>query len=460
MTLATRLSWFFLGALAVALLGFSAVLYGLAHVHLHRQFGDRLQATLNTLAAAAEVEPDCVEWDLTRRHLKIDTDSIGPVLWEVVNERGQRVDGSREGESERVFGGRKGWQTLERRLQPEKAARRPLETKEHAAVVIRVAAPLEPVRAMLRRLALALVGLSLGLWLAAAFLGRRLCRRGLRPLTDMAQAARAITASDLGQRLPAADTGDELEDLGRAFNELLGRLQESFERQRRFTGDASHQLRTPLTAMLGQVEVSLRRDRDTEEYRRVLGRVLGQAVRLRQIVEALLFLARADAEARAPELERVELRQWLATHLQSWADHPRAGDLRQEPAELNGGPLETRVHPALLGQAVDNLLENACKYSDPGTPVVLRAWQEGKDVCLDVADRGRGIDAEDLPHVFEPFYRSGAARQSRSGGVGLGLAVAARIIASFGGYIEVKSEPRQGSLFTIRIPSDSLRQPE
>src|SRR5262249_6824630 len=138
---------------------------------------------------------------------------------------------------------------------------------------------------------------------------------------------RGMDAGDLGQRLPGVRSGDELEDLSRAFNSLLERLQESFERQRRFTGDASHQLRTPLAAMLGQVEVALRRERPAAEYQRILTSVKEQGERLRRIVESLLFLARADAEARLPDRERLDLRPWLVAHLRSWSDHPRTGDL-------------------------------------------------------------------------------------------------------------------------------------
>src|SRR5207248_10102086 len=153
--------------------------------------------------------------------------------------------------------------------------------------------------------------------------GRALCRRALAPVTRMAGAARIMSAADLDQRLPAPGSRDELEDLRRAFNGLLGRLQEAFERQRRFTGDASHQLRTPLTVMLGQIEVALRRDRPAGEYRDALHVAHGQAVRLRQIVEMLLFLARADAEARLRHLERVELAGWLAGHLEQCSAHAR-----------------------------------------------------------------------------------------------------------------------------------------
>src|SRR5207248_1878113 len=160
--------------------------------------------------------------------------------------------------------------------------------------------------------------------------GRALCRRALAPVTRMAGAARIMSAADLDQRLPAPGSRDELEDLGRAFNGLLGRLQESFERQRRFTGDASHQLRTPLTAILGQIEVVLRRDRPAEDYQRVLTLVQQQAAHLRQMVEMLLFLARADAEARLPHLETLDLARWVPAHLQSWSAHARQADFKTE----------------------------------------------------------------------------------------------------------------------------------
>src|SRR5262249_51255839 len=144
-------------------------------------------------------------------------------------------------------------------------------------------------------------GLSLTVWLVALFVGRALCRRALVPVRRMAASAADMDAADLGRRLPAAGTRDELDELSKAFNNLLDRLQESVERQQRFTGDASHQLRTPLTAILGQLEVALRRQRPVEEYEQVLTTVRQKAEHLRRIVESLLFLARADAEARLPD---------------------------------------------------------------------------------------------------------------------------------------------------------------
>ena len=210
----------------------------------------------------------------------------------------------------------------------------------HRELSLTVGVSLAPIKATLRNLALALAGLSIGLWCVAAISGRWLCRRALVPVTRMAEAARRMKADDLQTRLPSPSTGDELQDLAGAFNGLLTRLEESFERQRRFTGDASHQLRTPVAGMLGQVEVALLRERSPEEYRRVLEAVRSQAVRLRQIVETQLFLARADAESLEPQLETLDLAEWFPAHLESWQRAPAAGgsSLSISRREDGGGP--------------------------------------------------------------------------------------------------------------------------
>jgi heavy metal sensor kinase len=267
----------------------------------------------------------------------------------------------------------------------------------------------------------------------------------------MAKAARSIRAANLDQRLPNMQTKDELEELGIAFNGLLDRLQDSFERQRRFTGDASHQLRTPLAAMLGQAEVALRHDRTTSEYRAVLDRVRAQALELRQIVEMLLFLARADAESSPPPREPLSLCAWVESCLARWSAHPRATDLRLElPADDS---LEVEANQALLSQLVNNLLENACKYSAPGSLIRLRVRRDGGVVALSVEDSGPGIPAEDLPHIFEPFYRAAASRRQGVSGVGLGLAVARRIALVHGGSLDADSVLHQGTRFTLRLPA-------
>jgi signal transduction histidine kinase len=295
-------------------------------------------------------------------------------------------------------------------------------------------------------LATTLVLTSAAVLLAAALAGRWVCQRALRPLRRMSEDARSMNAGDAVNRLVAPATADELGDLGRSFNDLLDRLRESYERQQRFTGDASHQLRTPLAVILGQVEVALRRDRPADEYRRVLETVHAKSGHLQRIVEALLFLARADGESKAPSRERIDLNAWLPEHLETWSGHARHADLR---AELGDRPAVVEVHPVLLGELVNVLLDNACRYSAAGTAIVLRVENRNGEIALEVIDEGAGIAAADLPRIFEPFVGSG-------GGTGLGLSIARRLADVLGGTLRVNSTPGKGSRFTLALPAAAV----
>ena len=282
-------------------------------------------------------------------------------------------------------------------------------------------------------------------------LSRGLSRRALAPLSRVVESARGLDAADSGWCLAEAGTGDELDVLGRAFNDLLARLHVAYERQRRFSGDASHQLRTPLTVLIGQLQVALRHDRSGEEYRRALTSALGRAEQLARIVEALLFLGRAEADAGLPVVEPMELHGWVAGHL---AGRPPAG---REPEVVHRAcgpdPLWLRAHPALLGQLLDNLLDNAAKHGKADTPVVVETRGDQQDAVLAVEDHGQGIAPEDIPHLFEPFYRSARARRQGVAGAGLGLAIVHRIATACGGSVAVRSEPGAGSRFEVRFPS-------
>lgn len=457
MTLATRFALFSLGTLAAVLIGFSATLYLLARTYLHRQVEDRLEAALHILSATVEVKSDGVEWESAERPVTLEPPpGEEPIAWQVCDDRGRPIDGSRGHVPNEVFAGAAGWRVKSRRVpdatsgsRDTSVIRKKDKDKKYPYLVLRTALPLTPVAATLRHLLLLLIGLSSLLWLSAALVGGRLCRRALAPVRHMAEAARAMNAAEPSQRLPAVTTGDELEELNHAFNQLLGRLQESFERQRRFTGDASHQLRTPLTSLLGHIDLALRRPRAAEDYPPVLGVLRQQTLQMRQIVETLLFLARADAEANAPSLEPLDLRAWLTEHLAAWSGHARAGDVRLELA--GEGPLWVQAQAPLLGQLLDNLLENAGKYSAAGTPITVSATAEKDGVCLSVADEGCGITTEDLQYIFDPFYRSKQARTQGVAGTGLGLAVAQRIAVALGGVLQAHSQPGQGARFTLRL---------
>lgn len=467
LTLTTRLLLVFLGSLAAVLVGFSVLLWLLARNYINSQAEERLEAALNTLAAAAEVAPDGTEWEPQERSLQVADGPLGArIAWAVADEAGDVLDESIEGAAALIARataptGRSAtngsWIVRERRLIAPPRGRPSNDSSipgqgHRGALTITAGVSLSPVSSALRNLAAVLAVLSAAVWLAAFGVGRRVCRTALRPVSRMTAAACEMDAADLRERLPQPATGDELDGLAGAFNGLLDRLEESFERQRRFTGDASHQLRTPLAALLGQIEVTLRRERPAEEYRRVLAAVHVQAHHLRQIVEALLFLARTDAEAQSPAFERLELRRWLAEHLASRSDGPRAGDVRFE-TDLTECPVET--HPALLAELVNVLLDNALKYSPPRSPVTVRLDRHNGRARLAVEDRGVGIRATDLPRVFEPFFRTEDARRGGAGGVGLGLAVAERLAKALGGRVEAESQFGEGSRFSVRLPSPS-----
>jgi heavy metal sensor kinase len=328
----------------------------------------------------------------------------------------------------------------------------------YPALVITAATSLAPLKMELEKLGVTLALLSFGIWTTAALLGWWICRRAIAPISRLARAARSMSAQNLDHRLPSQGTKDELEEFVEAFNDLLNRLEDSFERQRRFSGDASHQLRTPLTAMLGQVEVALRHERTSSDYRAALDHVHKQALNLRQIVESLLFLARTDADSNLPLLESTNLSDWLREYFTRWSSHPRATDLHVELAQDD--EFKVRINGPLVAQLVDNLLENACKYSPPGSPITLRLKREPEFVELSVEDRGQGIHADDLPHIFEPFYRSATARLQGIGGVGLGLAVAKRIAEVQGGSLQVDSAIGRGSRLTIRLTALSTIAPD
>jgi heavy metal sensor kinase len=470
MTLSARLSAFFLAALALVLVGFALTVYLLARAYLRHQSGERLATALETLDAAVEREPDGLDWDPSEHHVTLGQDAQpGQVRWTVHDGQGRTVarspnlDATAGGadwpaplaERSELFPGRLGgerWQFVRRRVAASSVVPAPTASggsPRYGELILTAGVSLAPQEETLNRLALVLTGLSTAIWLLAALTGRQLCRHALAPVRSMAAEATVMGADDLSQRLASPATGDELEELGRAFNGLLARLEEAFERQRRFTGDASHQLRTPLTALRGEVEVALRRDRSADEYRASLITVREQARRLEEIVEMLLFLSRADAESRQTELAPLDLGTWLAEHLRTWSEHPRGADVRQEATDEG---VWVRAHGPLLGQLVDNLLDNACKYSQPGTPVVVRLGWKAGFITLEVEDAGAGIAPADLPHVFEPFYRAPEARRRGEPGVGLGLAVARRIAMAFGGTLTATSEPGHGSRFTLCLP--------
>jgi len=174
-----------------------------------------------------------------------------------------------------------------------------------------------------------------------------------------------------------------------------------------------------------------------------------KAKHLHRIVESLLFLARANAEARLPVQETLDVKKWLPDYLQTWADHPRRGDIVVDAVGV--APVFVEAAPVLLGELLNILLDNACKYSPDGTPITIRLSRVDGNVVLSVEDRGCGITDEDQGRLFTPFFRSEEARRRGIQGLGLGLSIAKRLAIAFQGILTVESQIGIGSTVTLRI---------
>ena len=323
--------------------------------------------------------------------------------------------------------------------------------------LVRVTRSEERVRHELNEL---LVGLGLGFPIAvvcAGIGGYHLARRTLRPVERMAAQAQSITADQLRARLPIDNPVDELGHLAIVFNALLGRIEEAFDRLKRFTADASHELRTPLTAIRSVGEVGLREHRDDAAYREVIGSMLEEADRLTRLVDSLLFLSRADSGHTTVKQESVpllELAREVAGHLLVLAE-----DRNQSIVVDAGAPTEAQVDPMLLREALVNIVDNAIKYSPAGAEIRIRviSKQQGGP-AIEVRDAGPGIDAEHQPRIFDRFYRVDEGRSRDRGGSGLGLAIARWAVEANGGRIEVESERGRGSVFRIVLVSGGAEE--
>jgi len=281
--------------------------------------------------------------------------------------------------------------------------------------------------------------------------GYFLAGRVLFPVGAMAQKAREITAESLAKRLPVDNARDEFGQLATVFNETLSRLQDAFERLRRFTADASHELRTPLTAMRSVGEVALQNTLDAVTYRDVIGSMLEEVDRLTRLVESLLILTRADSGKIQLAPEALDLGV-LAGHV---IDQLRVlADEKQQELTLQ---TPIRVHAtgeaALIRHALMNLIHNAIKYTPNGGTITVEVNATGGRAMIEVRDTGPGIPAEHRDRIFDRFYRVDASRSREEGGVGLGLAIARWAVEANGGQIELASEETDGSLFRVILPA-------
>jgi len=325
----------------------------------------------------------------------------------------------------------------------------PLTVRDRVIGLVQVGRSLGEMDAALERLRLFLIaGILLGL-VAAIAGGALIADRALAPIDRIARTAQQITqAEDLGRRIARPGPQDEVGRLVTTFNAMLDRLETLFRAQQRFVADASHELRSPLTAIRGNVDL-LRRGAaaDPPAQAEALSAIDAETARMTRLVTDLLTLAQADAGVPLAQ-EIVELDALLLDVYRQTRDQAPHLTVRlghEDQAPVSGDP--DRLRQLLL-----NLADNAVKYTPAGGTVTLSLWHEDRWVRVAVRDTGIGIAPEELPHVFERFYRADKSRSRAAGGTGLGLAIAQWIAQAHGGRIEVESTLGAGSTFTVWLP--------
>ena len=333
----------------------------------------------------------------------------------------------------------------------------PYRASDGAQFLIEVAAPYNQIESVLRGL---LLTFALGLPLIVALAiggGYLLMRRALHPVDEIRQKAAQITSRNLSERLPVVHTGDELERLATDLNRMIARLEESFLQINRFSADASHELRTPLTVLQGELEAIAQKGQGLpEDVKDTIGSALEETQRLSKIVASLLAISRLEAgEARVQpvRLDFAELARTTTDQMKLLAEEKRIS-LTSNGSE----PVEVEADPSRLKQVVVNLLDNAIKYTPEGGNVSISVMRRDDHAVLEVADSGLGISADDLPHVFERFYRADKARSRQMGGTGLGLSIVRSICLAHGGQITVNSTEGRGSLFCVELPLATINR--
>jgi heavy metal sensor kinase len=324
------------------------------------------------------------------------------------------------------------------------------QSPDEPAYLVEFGELLDPVETMLNRLFLQLAwGFPLAVIIIAGG-GYLLVRRALTPVEQITRAAERITQHNLSERLPVSSTGDELERLSTSLNRMITRLDDAFQNSKRFVADASHDLRTPLTILRGELENFAEDTRLDSEMRDRVGSILEEVVHLGKIVEQLFTLSRLDAGEAQTEWTRfdlTELAQSTAEQMNLLAvdkDISISCDASQ--------PVSVKGNRVRLKQVVVNLLDNAIKYTPKKGTIQLRVHGVNGHAVLEVKDNGIGIPPDALPHIFERFYRVDQARSDDSESAGLGLSIVKAICIAHGAEVEAQSMVGSGSCFRVKLP--------
>jgi len=440
-----RLAITFAAALAILIAAFSVGVYALVRANLLGQLDARARQDLSivesTLAENPEDAPEIEEHGLVERftvqrggaplHTSAAWARSGiPLPASPGSDSIERRWRSEDGHAFLVLSGRIG--------------------SDQDSLECSVAEDEAPARSSLATLRL-ILALALPAATAAGFgAGWFLTGRFLSPVRVMAQAAGRINEQRLSERLPVESASDEFGSLAVVVNEMLARIEDAFERLRRFTSDASHELRTPLTALRTVGEGALGAPLSSQRYRQTIASMLEEADRMTALVEDLLLLAREDSGTYRSTFETVDLGRLAGDVAETL--RPVSDERGQVLACQVEPDVIVRGDPTILRQAIVNLVDNAIRYTPPGGSIDLRVRADDGAAEVLVRDSGPGIAPEHREKVFERFYRVDRGRSRSTGGAGLGLPIARWAVELHGGRVGLESEVGQGSMFRIRIP--------
>lgn len=442
-----RLTLWYTAALALLILTFALAIYLVVGASLLQQVDRQLEKDFATVARVVTDEP--AEINELAQHGSVNLFQVFEGN-EVVAETD---DWSRAGlEKAPVDKAGQSWSW-------EAPNRLPYRVKQATATsighsyLVRVAEDEQTMRRALQSLTMILlIGIPFTLALAVIG-GYLLAGRVLSPIGAMAAKAGEITAERLAERLPIEDPRDEFGRLATVFNQTFARLEDSFERLRRFTADASHELRTPLTAIRSVGEVGLREDLDVTACREVIASMLEEADRLTKLVDSLLMLSRADAGTAAVRREPTDL---TALALEAVDCLQVLAEEKEQCLSFDAGePVSALIDPTTLRQALLNLVDNAIKYAPEQGHIRVTVRRTKGEAIVEVADDGPGIPKAHQDRIFDRFYRIDKGRAREMGGAGLGLAITRWAVEVNGGRIELESEEGHGSSFRIMLPAGS-----
>ncbi|MFW6161981.1 MAG: sensor histidine kinase, partial [Planctomycetota bacterium] len=330
---------------------------------------------------------------------------------------------------------------------------RPFEEKNTGRVeyMVQILVYLEPLDKLARSIRHIIYSVVPPLIVTAWFSGYALARKVLRPINEMAGTARAITSAKLDQRLDRSGSGDEFDMLAATLNDMIERLEKSFDMLRQFAADAAHELRTPLTIMKGEAEIALRaRDENPETYRSTLESTIRECDRMIGVISDLLLIAQAEAGDIPVKLQPFRLDELLADLTETFQVLAEEAQL-----SLDADPFPEILvdgDPMRLHELFANLLDNAVKYTPAGGRIAIACDLTEREVHVHVSDTGVGVPEDEVDRIFDRFYRVDRSRSRHTGGSGLGLSIARWIAEAHRGRVEVQSAEGAGTTFTVILP--------